>query len=184
MNKPKICIQLLISFAKVGTFVVGGGYSMVPVMRYEIVEKRKWINDDEILDCMALGQSLPGVITINTSVFIGYRVCGIMGALAASLGIVFPAFLIITLFAAAFEKLESMVVVQKAMAGVRASVFALILASVLKMFNSSVKNIFQMIIFLGVFGFMMFSDISPVFAIIVSGLLGYIYFLKRGENSD
>ena len=70
MNKPKVCIQLLISFAKVGTFVVGGGYSMVPVMRYEIVEKRKWINDDEILDCMALGQYLPGVININTYVFI------------------------------------------------------------------------------------------------------------------
>ncbi len=182
MYKVKKCMELIISFAKIGTLVVGGGYSMVPVMRHEVVNYRKWIDDNSMIECMALGQSLPGVITINTSVFIGYRVCGICGALSAAFGIVFPAFLIITLFAAAFEKLQNMEIVQNIMAGVRASVFALILASVFKLFKSSVKDIFQIMLFICVLLFMLFYDLSPIIAIIISGVIGYIIFIKRREK--
>ncbi len=182
MFKLKKCIELIISFSKIGTLVVGGGYSMVPVMRHEVVNYRKWIDDNSMVECMALGQSLPGVITINTSVFIGYRVYGIWGALSAVFGIVFPAFLIITLFASVFEKYQNMEIVQNIMSGIRASVFALILASVLKLFKSSVKDVFQILLFICILLFMLFYNLSPIIAIIISGVIGYIIFIKRREK--
>lgn len=178
MEKFRIYLQLIISFAKVGTFVVGGGYSMVPFMQNEIVEYRKWITDDEMLDCMAIGQSLPGVITINTTTLIGYRVAGVAGAICSTIGIVFPAFLIIVIFAAVFKTLQNMEVVQNAMSGIRAAVIGMILFSVQKMLKVSVKEKIQISIFILVFILLLFTKVSPLILIILSGFAGYIYKKK------
>ncbi len=125
-------------FFKMGSFTFGGGYAMLPIIQEEIVNKRKWATDQEVLDYYAIGQSTPGIIAVNTATFIGYNQRGLIGGIVATLGIVSPSIVIITIIAMFFKNFQDYVLVQHALGGIRVVVAALILNAVLKMYRDSV----------------------------------------------
>ena len=122
-------LDLFLTFAQIGVCTFGGGYAMLPILQREVVEKRGWATEDELMDYYAIGQCTPGVIAVNTSTFIGYRLRGVPGAITATAGMVFPSLVIITIIAAFIQQFAHLAVVQHAFAGIRIAVCALVLQS-------------------------------------------------------
>lgn len=178
----KEIFDLYLVFLKMGSFTFGGGYAMLPMIQEEIVNKRGWATDEEILDYYAIGQSTPGIIAVNTATFIGYNQKGILGGIVATLGIVSPSIVIITIIAAFFTNFQEYQIVQHALSGVRVVVAALILNTVTKMFKDSVKDWLGLALFLTSFFILVLFNITPIFIIIISALLGiwrFNYLLKE-----
>ncbi len=173
--------QLFIIFCRIGAFTFGGGYAMLPLMQKEIVEKRNWATDQEMLDYYAIGQSTPGIIAVNTATFIGYKRKGIIGAIVATAGIVFPSVVIITLIAAYFTQFQDYQVVKHAFAGIRVAVAVLILNAVKKMWKSSVKDWKGIILFCAAFVIAAFTKISPIFVIIISAVAGIFIHIRKAD---
>lgn len=126
-------LQLFGCFFKIGLFTFGGGYAMIPLIRREVTERRNWIADREFLDLLTLAQSSPGPISLNTSVFVGYKMHGYSGAVAALMGIVVPAFTVILLVALFFANIRHNPVVDAAFRGMRPAVVALIVVPVISL---------------------------------------------------
>lgn len=143
-------VDLFLTFAKVGVCTFGGGYAMLPILQREVVEKKHWVTDEAITDYYALGQCTPGIIAVNTSVFIGHQLRKIPGGIVAALGVVFPSFVVITIIAAFLANFSDYPAVQHALAGINAVVVALILSSVLKLGKTTLKNAPSLCVFLGV----------------------------------
>lgn len=169
-----ILLELYLVFFKMGSFTFGGGYAMLPMIQEEIVNKRKWATDEEVLDYYAIGQSTPGIIAVNTATFIGYNQKGILGGIVATLGIVSPSIIIITIIASFFKDFQNYATVQHALAGVRVVVAALIFKTVIKMFKDSVINWIGAVLFFLSFITLVLFDINPIFIIIFSALVGII----------
>ena len=132
--------ELFSSFARIGGFTFGGGYAMLPMLQKEVVEKRQWATEDEMLDYFAIGQCTPGVIFINTATFIGYKQKGIPGAIAATVGSVFPSLCIVMFIAAVLKNFAELAVVQHAFAGIRVVVSVLILNAVMGLRKKSIVD--------------------------------------------
>lgn len=132
--------RLFGTFFKIGAFTFGGGYAMIPLIQREVVERRGWITDADILEIVAIAESTPGPIAINAATFVGYRVCGLPGALAATLGVVLPSFAIILAVARVLSGFQSVRAVRYAFIGVRAGVLALILRAMLSMYRQADKT--------------------------------------------
>ena len=145
-----IYADLFLTFAKVGVCTFGGGYAMLPILQREVVEKKGWATEEELTDYFAIGQCTPGVIAVNTATFIGQKFKGNLGGTVATLGVVFPSLIIITLIAAFLTNFAELPVVQHALAGINAAVVALIAVSVLKLGKSTLKNAPSVCIFLAV----------------------------------
>ena len=135
-----IYLDLFLTFARIGGLTFGGGMAMLPILQREVVEKKKWATDEELTDYYAIGQCTPGIIAVNTATFIGYKYKGICGGICATLGVVFPSLISITLLAAFLSNFADIPTVQHALAGVNACVVALIATSVIKLGKSSLKN--------------------------------------------
>lgn len=172
----KELIELFSIFFKMGAFTFGGGYAMLPIIQEEIVNKRNWATDEEILDYYAIGQSTPGIIAVNTATFIGYNQRGITGGIIATLGIVAPSIIIITIIAAFFKNFQDYVMIQHALKGIRVVVAALILNAVIKMYKDSVKDWVGIVLFVISFLLLVFLDITPIIVIIASAIVGIIRF--------
>lgn len=172
----KELFELFAVFFKMGSFTFGGGYAMLPIIQKEIVEKRKWATDEEILDYYAIGQSTPGIIAVNTATFIGYNRRGLIGGIAATLGIVAPSIVIISIIAAFFKNFQDYALIQNAFGGIRVVVAALILNTVINMFKGAVKDWLGMMIFIFSFLIIVFLDITPIIVIIMSAIIGIIRF--------
>jgi chromate transporter len=172
----KELIDLFLIFFKMGSFTFGGGYAMLPIIQEEIVNKRNWATDEEILDYYAIGQSTPGIIAVNTATFIGYNQKGILGGIIATLGIAAPSIIIITIIAAFFKNFQDYKVVQHAFGGIRVVVAALIFNTVLKMYKDSVKDWVGIFLFIISFLLLIFLDITPIIVIIISAIVGIIRF--------
>ena len=132
--------DLFLTFAKVGVMTFGGGYAMLPLLQREVVENKGWATEEELADYFAIGQCTPGIIAVNTATFIGKKHAGIPGGILASLGVVFPSLVIITLLASVITSVADLAVVQHAFAGIRVCVCVLIFNSVLKLGKSAVKD--------------------------------------------
>ena len=166
--------ELFIMFCRIGGFTFGGGYAMLPIIQREVVEKRNWATDDEILDYYAIGQCTPGIIAVNTATFIGYKRKGIIGAIAATIGVVFPSLIIITIIATFFNHFEDYKIVQHAFAGIRIVVVALIVSTVIKMCKQSIKDWVGIAIFALAFLIIAFLNVSPIIVIVSSAIVGII----------
>ena len=177
----KELLQLFLVFARIGGFTFGGGYAMLPIIQREVVEKRKWATDEEVLDYYAIGQSTPGIIAVNTATFIGYKQKGIIGGIAATLGMVFPSLVIITTIAAFFQHFQDYVIVKHAFNGIRVAVVALILDAIIKMWKKSVKDWIGILIFDLSFFIIAFLKVSPIVVVILSATAGIIINKKRGN---
>ncbi|MBU5676449.1 chromate transporter [Alkaliphilus sp. MSJ-5] len=172
--------ELFTMFFRIGAFTFGGGYAMLPIIQNEVVEKRKWATDDEIIDYYAIGQCTPGVIAVNTATFIGYKKKGIIGGITATLGVVLPSLILITIIATFFKHFQDYKVVQYAFGGIRVGVVALIANTVIKMLKQTAKDRIGIAIFISAFLIIAFIDISPIVVIVMAALIG----IFKGKNVE
>lgn len=161
-------------FAQMGVCCFGGGYAMLSLLQKVIVEQYGWATEEELTDYYAIGQCTPGVIAVNTSTFIGHKLAGAAGSLAATLGFITPSVLIITVIAAFLESFAANPIVAHALAGIRVCVCVLILDSVLKLGKKSVKDTLSWIIFLVTALLAFFTEIPTVALVVGAGAVGCI----------
>lgn len=172
--------KLYCMFLKIGSLMIGGGYSMLPLLIRELVERHKIITEDELTDFMAVAQCTPGVIAINTATFVGYKVKRVSGAIIASLGVITVPLILIMLIAALLQSLAQFEIVGHIFAGIRLAVCALIAASVYKLFKKSVTNVTTFALFLLAFLFVAVGGVSPVFIVLGAAIIGLAWGgLKR-----
>lgn len=164
--------KLYLMFLKIGSLMIGGGYSMLPLLIRELVERHNIITEDELTDYMAVAQCTPGVIAINTATFVGYKVRRVAGAIIASLGVITVPMILIALIAAVLKGLMQYPIVGHIFAGVRLAVCALITASVYKLFKKSVTNVTTFALFLLAFLFVAVGGVSPVFIVLGAAIVG------------
>ncbi|MDZ7619920.1 MAG: chromate transporter, partial [Patescibacteria group bacterium] len=165
-------VELYAVFFRIGLFSIGGGYVMLPMLRREMVESRDWLTDDELMNYYAIGQATPGIIAINTATFVGYKRKGIVGGIAATLGMVTPSLIIITLIAALFARFQEVELVQRAFKGIRVAVAMLLVFTVWTLFRKTVKDAFGAILCLGACLAVVALDVSPIPVIVIAGLCG------------
>lgn len=170
----KELMNLFWSFCRIGGLTFGGGYAMLPMLQKEVVETHKWATEQELLDYYAVGQATPGVIAVNTATFIGYKEKGILGAIFATSGVVFPSLAIIMSIAGFIDSFSDLNIVQHAFSGIRVAVGVLILNALVKMVKGSVKDILGIILFVATFIISIFFNISVVYIVVASALIGII----------
>ena len=166
--------DLFITFAKIGVMTFGGGYAMLPILQRELVENKGWSTEEDLADYYAIGQCTPGIIAINTATFVGTKQKGIIGGIVASLGMVFPSLVIITLIATVLTTFSELEVVKHAFAGIRVAVCVLIFNSVLKLMKGAIKDYYALFSFIGIFFVALFTSISTVWLIVTSAILGIV----------
>ena len=167
-------LTLFLSFAKVGVMTFGGGYAMIPILEREIVERHGWASSEELMDYYAVGQCSPGVIAVNTATFIGYKVGGNPGGIIATLGVVFPSLVIITLIAGILTNFADVPAVKSAFTAIRVCVCVLIFNSVLKLWKAAVKDRAALVMFSVVLLLSLLFDISPVVFVLMCGAAGVV----------
>ena len=175
-----LLLDLFWTFAKVGAMTFGGGYAMLPILQREVVEGKGWATEEELADYFAIGQCTPGIIAVNTATFIGKKHAGIAGGILASLGVVFPSLVIITLLASVITSVSELAVVQHAFAGIRVCVCVLIFNSVLKLGKSAVKDRPTLVIALLVTALAFLTDLSPVVFILLAAIAGLLIHRAGG----
>mgnify|MGYP002594957650 FL=1 len=166
--------ELFYTFAKVGVMTFGGGYAMLPILQREVVENKGWATEEELADWFAIGQCTPGVIAVNTATFAGRKVLGNIGGVVATLGVVFPSLIIISLLAGVITTFAEVAWVKNAFAGIRVCVCVLILNAVVKLWKKSVVDWKTFLIFLLVFAGSVFLNISPVLYVLAAAVAGIV----------
>ena len=169
-------------FFKIGAFTIGGGYAMVPLIENEIVDKHKWLSREDFVDLLAISQSAPGILAVNISIFIGYRLRGIRGSIVTALGTVMPSFLIILAIALFFHNYQDNAVVEKIFKGIRPAVVALIAAPTFKMAKSAKITRYNIWIPIVSALLIWLLGFSPIWIIIAAGIVGYLFQLCRKRN--
>ena len=176
----KELMNLFWTFCRIGGLTFGGGYAMLPMLQKEVVETHKWATEQELLDYYAVGQATPGVIAVNTATFIGYKEKGILGAIFATSGVVFPSLAIIMSIAGFIDSFSDSNIVQHAFSGIRVAVGVLILNALVKLVKGSVKDILGIILFVATFIISIVFNISVVYIVVASALIGIISdFINR-----
>ena len=172
--------QIFTVFAKIGAFTIGGGYAMIPIIQREM-SKRGWISDDELPDIVALSQSAPGVMAVNISIFAGYRLRGIPGSVAATLGSVTPSFIIILAIAMFFSAFRDNPWVERAFKGIRPVVISLILVPMINMAGKSCTTWWKWALATASLVLVAFLNVSPIYILLVVIILGFsaTYYKER-----
>lgn len=168
--------EIFITFFKIGSFTFGGGYAMIPLIQKEVVEKKQWIEEEEIIDVFAMSESMPGAIAINSSILIGYKIEKKKGAYAATLGVILPSFIIITIIAAFFSRFQDSYVVKAAFKGIRPAVVALISIAAVKIGKAAIKDQTCYGISFIAFALVFVFKIHAIFAILGGAVLGIIFY--------
>ena len=180
-------LDLFLTFMKIGAFTFGGGYAMIPLIQKEVCENKKWLSEKDISDIVAISESTPGPIAINAATFVGYKTSGFLGACMATLGVVLPSFLIISIISMVLTQFQSIKAVRYAFMGIRAAVLALILKALWMMFNQVKKK--KKAVSYVIMGIALiltaFLKIDAVFVIIGCGLFGLLWSLlnKKEQNN-
>ncbi|WP_170124334.1 chromate transporter [Breznakibacter xylanolyticus] len=170
-------VDLFTTFFKIGFFTFGGGLAMIPFIQAEFTTKNKWLTQDDMVDIIALSQSLPGIIAINSSIFIGLRLRGLPGALMAALGTILPAFLSIIAILVVLVNFEENFYVQKVFTGIKATSAALILDTVIRLVRSSLKNRFAWAMAAITFLLITIFNVNAAWGILIGALSGWIWFV-------
>jgi len=183
MSSSSIYWQSFKTFFKIGAFTLGGGYAMIPIIESEVVEKHRWIERREFLDLIAIAQSCPGVFAINISVFVGYKLRRLRGALCTALGTALPSFIIILLIAMFFKRFQDDPTVAAMFRGIRPAVVALIAVPTFNMAKSARITIANCWIPIVSALLIWLLGVNPIYIIIAAGVGGYLYgkFLKPTE---
>ncbi|MCR5014079.1 MAG: chromate transporter [Bacteroidales bacterium] len=177
----KTTLQLFFTFFKIGAFTLGGGYAMLSMVEKAVVDKKKWIPSDEFWDMIAIVQSLPGVFAVNTALYVGHKIDGTKGAIAAMLGAIIPSITIILLLATIFKEYRELPVVERVFKGIRPCVVALILAPSLRMIKSAKVTWKTVIIPIAAVVLIWWCKVSPAIVILaaIAGSLVYALIMER-----
>ncbi len=182
----KLLIEMFLTFAKVGVMTFGGGYAMLPILQREVVDNKGWATEEELMDYFAIGQCTPGVIAVNTATFIGQKnkgiMGGIMGGIMATLGVVFPSLVIISLLAGVIEAFSHLQWVQHAFGGIRVCVCVLIANAVVKLYKKAVVDVPTFLIFLLVAVGSIFIPVSPVVFVVAAAVAGIVLKALGGKK--
>ncbi|MBQ1270827.1 MAG: chromate transporter [Clostridia bacterium] len=180
----KELLEMFLAFSRVGALTFGGGYAMLPILQGEVVEKKKWITNEEMMDFYAIGQCLPGLIAVNTASFIGNKLKGTKGGYACALGVVFPSLVIITIIAAFISGFSELPVVRNAFAGIRVCVCVLILNAVVKLWKKAIIDLKTFVIFAVIFSGSTFTDINPILYVVGAAVCGIILSLTSAKGGQ
>lgn len=176
--------EIFSSFFKIGLFTFGGGLSMLPLLERELVERRGWAQEQELLDYYAVGQCTPGIIAVNTATFVGRKVGGIVGAVVATAGVVCPSVIIITVIALFLENIAGNPLVQHAFGGIRIAVAALIFNSILKLWKSGVKGAYGILAFVAALAAALVFHVSTPLVVAAAIACGILIGLLRGRGAE
>ena len=182
--KLRVLWQVFLSFFKIGAFTFGGGYAMIPLIQNEAVEKRHWVTDEDILEVVAIAESTPGPIAINSATFVGYKAAGSLGSVCATLGVVLPSFIIILILSFVLRQFQEVQAVQYAFQGIRAGVLALLIKALWTMYKKSPKGWPAYVVMGGSFILTAIFDVNVLFVIIgcaVFGVVTSLYLERRGK---
>ncbi|MGG7079348.1 chromate transporter [Clostridium sardiniense] len=171
-----ILIQLFFTFLKIGTFSFGGGYAMIPFIQREIIENHQWINNNVFMDIIGISQMTPGPIAINSATFVGYKVSGVLGSIAATLGVVTMSFILVSIASKAMEKFKESKVLKGALLGMRPVLIALIIQAFFDLAKDAYIDIKSVIITLIIGGLLISKKVHPIIGIVISGILGIIFY--------
>ncbi len=180
----KVLWQVFSSFFKIGAFTFGGGYAMIPLIQNEAVEKRHWVTDEDILEVIAIAESTPGPIAINSATFVGYKAAGILGSMCATLGVVLPSFLIILILSFILQQFQQVQAVQYAFQGIRAGVLALLVKALWTMYKKSPKGWAGYVVMGASFILTAIFKFNVIFVIIgcaVFGLITSLWMARRAK---
>ena len=187
-NKPreklslKLLVELCAVFFKIGLFTFGGGLAMLPMLTDELSVKRGWVSRDELIDYFAIGQCTPGIIAVNVATFVGYKKQSLIGGIVATLGMITPSIIVITLLALFFSNFADIVPVRKAFAGINIAVAALLTKAVFTFVKKAVHNFFHVLIIAAAFVSVVFFRVHTVWIIggsLLTGLCVYLYDLRK-----
>lgn len=182
MSKIKLNLELFWSFFKIGGMTFGGGLTMLPMLEHELVQKKEWVSEEELLDCYAIGQCTPGIIAVNTATFVGYKKNKISGGIFATLGMIFPSILIITIIAMFLKNFMDNIWFQHALQGVRGVVCALLCNTVINLCKKSLKNHFTELVFLAVLLLGFFTKIPTIILVLLAAAAGIIADLIKEKT--
>ena len=181
----KELFSLFFAFFRIGGLTFGGGYAMLPMIQKEIVENKKWATEEEIMNYYAVGQCTPGVIAVNVATFVGYRQRKLPGAIMATLGVIVPSFIIITIIAAFISNFTDIPAVGHALAGINVVVSVLVLNAVIKLWKKGINNMFSFVVFTISFAVALLTKFSPIYTVLAAILCGMLYgkvSKKEGSN--
>ena len=170
----KKLVQVFWTFFKIGAFTFGGGYAMIPLIQKETVDNHKWITEDDIMEIIAIAESTPGPIAINSATFVGYRTCGVLGAAFATIGVVLPSFVIILAISGILRQFQDLKAVKYAFNGIRAGVLALLFKALWTMYKKSPKGWAAYVVMGGAFLLTAFLKVNVLFVIILCGVFGLV----------
>ena len=176
-------IKLFLSFAYIGAFTFGGGYAMLPMFQRELVEKNKWLTESEMTDLFSISQCLPGIIAVNTAIFVGHKHKRIPGGIVAALGVIAPSLLVISLIAAFLSNFAEYPAVQKAFTGLRVCVSVLIINAVFKLRKHALVDFPSIIIFIAVFALSVFTSLHVAVFVAAAGICGIAISMLRKNAS-
>lgn len=170
----KLLWDLYLTWFKMGLFTFGGGYAMLPMIQKEVIDKHHWATEEEIMNYYAIGQCTPGIIAVNTATFVGYYLKGVVGGVIATLGVISPSVIIITVIAALISNFMEIEMVKHALLGINVAVCALMIKSISGLWKKSIKNIGSFTVFAISLLLSVLTDISTVYLVILSGILGVV----------
>ncbi len=191
MKKLKLLLQLFFTFFKIGLFTFGGGYAMISIIEDNCVEKKKWITHDEMMNLTVIAESTPGPIAINCSTYIGYNQAGIIGAIVATIGMVLPSFIIISIIASVLDSFLKITFIANAFKGIKLAVGILIIDAAVKMIIKIKKEILPIAILTGSFVIMMLVNVfalnfSTILLLLIAAVVSLVVFFlsnsKKGEG--
>ncbi len=180
----KLLWTLFWTFARVGVMTFGGGYAMLPILQREIVENKGWATEEELADWFAIGQCTPGIIAVNTATFAGRKTAGIIGGIVATLGLVFPSLIIITLLAGVITSFAEVAWVKNAFAGIRVCVCVLIFNAVVKLWKKAVIDKRTLALYLVILLASVLTDWSPVVFVLFAAVSGIVLQSAAGKGGD
>ena len=178
-------VQLVTAFFKIGLFTFGGGMSMLPMLQRELVESKKWLTEEEILNYFAIGQCTPGIIAVNVATFCGYKRAGLSGAIVSTIGIVCPSWIVITLIAGSISRFSDIVWIQRAMKGVYVAVAALLARAVFTFGKKIITDFVTAGIAVGAFLAMSVWNISGILIVLAAGIIGFCaQIIRNGKRAS
>lgn len=176
--------KLFFTFFKIGAFTFGGGYAMIPLIQREVVDKNHWLTDEDILDIIAIAESTPGPIAINSATFVGYKSAGFLGALLCTTGVVLPSFVVILVISFVLNQFQSLQIVQYAFNGIRAGVLALIVKALVNMYKKCPKGWVSYVVMAASFLVVVLTDVSVLYVIIGCALFGLATSLLAARRCE
>ena len=175
----KKLIELFISIFKIGAFTFGGGYAMIPLIEEEVVNNKGWLSKEEFVDILIVAQSLPGALAVNTSIFLGYKISGILGAITTLIAVILPSFFIILIIAIFFMQFRDNYYINAAFQGITAAVPSLVLVGAISLSRGLSKNLRTILTIIIALIALMFFNIHPVLVVVISGVYGAIFLREK-----